>query len=387
MALNRPLLAITGGALVVILSGLGALAHLTLRTTDLAERLVREANALERATYPRPAHVSSPSPGTFGQAVGPLMDDVLRALDTRPALVGAVARECEHVSIGNVEPHSTRADCLGVLERERALMNRVLAATHAASGGLPTGLGIPSDPAHPHENKGLEALLHVVRLAALETRLQLLAGKTEAAVDTCVDALALGREMTLGAGTKGRMKASHAYQLLYPPCAAALGAAPAARKRLAAAQLVTLREGMPRLSQSLREDAVAAQLPLYAHLFFDDEERAALAPLSARIVAAGPRGFWVLERHEDPWLRLEWRRAVRMFDTLLAVADLPAERRRRFLDAATRRPTDFWSNLPGRRSPTWDNHLAQVFQECADIVERQLSQLEALITLAGQGAP
>lgn len=383
MRLNRPLLAIGGGALLVVLLSLGGVAYLLLRTGPLAERLIREAHALERATYPRPAHVASPTPGTFAQAMAPLMDELVRAHDSRPQLSKDEEKRCREVSDGTAAPDALPVECRELLERDRALLHRLLAATHAEAGGLPEGLRMPEDPAHPHHSTGSGGLLRMMRLAALETRLLLAAGQVDEAVDTCVDALALSREASLGGGLLGLMVSATGYELAYRPCAAALDAAPSARKRRAAVQLATLREGLPPFSRTLREESIELQLFFYAHLFFDEEQRQALPPLCARMAEAGPGSFWTIPRTARPFLRLDWRHSVETFDGLVAAADLPAAARRSAFDAVAARHTRAWGPAFQLLHGTYYTPMELAdYQRFAERVERQRLQSEALIALA-----
>lgn len=324
MALNRPLLAIVGGALAVVLASLGVLAYVELRTGPLEERLVREARALARTASSRPSHVTPALPGSFAERVEPLMDGLLRLYRERlEAATEDGTWLCQPVVEGSAPPEALPPRCRESLERSRAQVRQVLEATRAEVGGLPERLwGLSySGAADPGP-----ALLQVVKLAALETRLQYAEGRRAEAVATCLDTLALSRELTLGGGLLGQMMSATAHGLVYRPCAEALDGAPEEVKRTAAAQLARLSEGFAPLSRTLREEAVALQLMFYGGM------------LSSKTVAALPEGFgaWLampgLEAPGNPLdARLSWHKTVKVFDEMVAVADgLPGTRQRAF---------------------------------------------------------
>lgn len=384
MKLNRPLLVLGGGALLLILVSLGGVALLLLRTGPLAQRLIREAHALEGAAYPRPAHVPSPTPGTFGQAVDPFMAEVIRAHESRPSLSRDEETQCRDASSGTGPLEALPAGCREGLERDRALLRRVLAATHAEAGGLPEGLRILDGPSHPHHQLGPISLVRMARLAALETRLLLASGKVDEAVDTCLDALALSRELGLGGGLLGRMIGVSGHDAAYRPCAAALDAASSARKRRAALQLARLREGLAPFSRSLREESTQFQLAVHAHHFFTAEELHALPPRSVRLAEEGPE-LWGMMTPSGALLllRLDWRRDVEALDGLVAAADLPAATRRGAFAAVAARHARYWG--PDVLDPGGlfsGNVRVELYQRFAERAERQRLQLTALLALA-----
>ncbi|MFP2929248.1 hypothetical protein ACLESO_29410 [Pyxidicoccus sp. 3LG] len=373
MALNRPLLAVAGGALAVILASLGGVAYLTLRTGPLAERLVHEANALARARYPRPSHATPGVPGTFAENLEPLMDEVLRMYRERPeALQGVIS---EHPCLGVVEgrePVSALPPvCREESEKRRELVTRVLVATHAEEGGLPEGLGDMVSPAHPYSAHGKLALQYLIRLAALETRLLLEQGQEAKAVDTCLDALALSRELALGGGLIGQMVSVAGHGLMYRPCAAALDAAPLERKRTAVAQLSRLAEGFVPFSQVLKQESVTMQLMLFGGMV--PLELLATLPAGVREVATKQPGT-PLGPDNPLAARLMWRKMVKGFDALVLVADQLPEARRRAFEAYDARSS---SELFPIEGPSGTSYVA--FAERADL--RRL-QHDALITLA-----
>lgn len=349
MALNRPLLAILGGSFAVIVAALGAVGYLALRTGPLAERLVREAQVLARAGYVRPSHVTPALPGSFAEHLEPLMVEVLRASGPQPR--GEALAPCLSEAEGSPLP----APCREALEEGRALMQQVLRATRAESGGLPEWLGALAHPSHASARglsarleggEGLHGLRHLAWLAALETRLLVARGQRVEAVDLCLDVLALGRELAAGTALEGQGLAADIYDAAWRPCAEALDAAPVERKRAAAAQLARLGEHFPPLSQALKEQSASLQLTLSSGLLSGEHE-AALPAITRPAPAPALAGFTLMSVPGTALTapvdrRVLWHQAVRLYDELVAAADLPPEARRRAFTALHSRLQGHW---------------------------------------------
>ncbi|MCP3135830.1 hypothetical protein [Pyxidicoccus xibeiensis] len=373
MALNRPLLAVVGGALAVILASLGGVAYVTLRTGPLAERLVEDTRALARRRYPRPSHVTPTVSGTFAQQLAPLMDEVLRLYRERPEAFqpSASGFPCQGFIEGREPASAMPPVCREEWKKGRELLARVLAATHEEEGGLPEELGDLASPRHPYADTGKLALQYFMRLASLETRLLLEEGQAAKAVDTCVDTLALSRELSLGGGLIGQMVSVAGHGFMYRPCAAALDAAPLERKRAAVAQLSRLAEGWLPFSQVLRQEAVTMQLMLMGGLL--SPEHLAALPAGARDVATQMPD--VLPAPANPLVaRLTWRKLVKGFDALVLVADLGPEARRREFEAYDARSTGGLFDIDGPSGASYAR-----FAERVDLLRLQH---DALITLA-----
>jgi hypothetical protein len=249
----------------------------------------------------------------------------------------ALHEQCREVASGTAPLETMPPPCRKELEEGREIMRRVLAATHAKKGGLPAGAGSLSRTDSYLHPSGMSALGRVVQLAALETRLLLAAGRREQAVDTCLDALALSRELSLGGGLHGGKLSASTQELAYRPCAAALDAASVERKRQALEQLARLWEGLPPPSALLREESVFQQLAVFGPEFFPPEALSRLPPAGRTLIESRGGWFYFPSRIGHPLLRQYlWRRNASLFDAMADKADLPpAERQRAFtrLDA------------------------------------------------------
>jgi len=354
-ASQLPLRAIGCGVLILISLCAVGLFWWLLRTDPLIERVVSEANAFEGAVHPRPAHVTPPTPGTFAQAVEPLLPEVFKLPEPEPDTVPrpegdddvaseawsraftALGEQCREVAAGLAPLETMPPPCRRELEEGREIMRRVLAATRAEKGGLPAGAGSLSRDNSYDYPSGMHALSRMVQLAALESRMLLAAGRSGEAVDTCLDALALSRELGLGGGLHGGKLSASAQELAYRPCAAALDAALVERKRQAIEQLAWLWEGLPAFSSLLREESVFHQLSTFGPDFFPLEALPRLPPAGRTLIAGRGGWFYFPSRIGHPLLRQYlWRRNSSLFDAMALKADLPPdERRRAFAQLAT----------------------------------------------------
>lgn len=362
----------------MLLMATGGLAYVTLRTGPLEERLVREVHELTEARYARPSHVNPPAPGTFARRLEPLVDAVLRLYQERPKSNGSPdspqGQPCRDVADGKLPVSSLPAGCGEALARARPLMEQVLAATHAEMGGLPESMGSLAPFTHARAN-GKFALMYVVHLAALETRLKLAQGQASPALDTCLDALALSRELELGGGMEGQLLAATGHGVLYRPCADALDAASVERKRLAITQLSRLAEGFAPFSLTLRHESVLVQLVHFGERL-SDETLAALPPGSRDIVPEELREQ--VSPSDNPLMaRRLWWKLVEGFDALTASADLPTGARRRafaLLEAEADEDDEPLDSLHGPDVATYG--------EYAERLDLRRLQHDALITLA-----
>jgi hypothetical protein len=311
-------------------------------------------------------------PGTFAQQVAPELEEVLRLYSERPGALGAGASgsPCLGVIEGQEPVSAMPSVCREEWKKGRELVARVLAATHAEEGGLPEELGDLASPEHPYAVKGRLALLYLLQLAALETRMQLAEGQVAQAVDTCLDTLALSRELTLGGGLIGQLHSAAGHGLVYRPCAEALDAAPLERKRAAVAQLSRLAEGFLPWSEMLKQESVTMQLLYFGELM--PAELLAALPEGAREVATKmPDGK---RAPANPvTARLMWRKMVEGYDALIPAADRVPEARQRAFEAFDARSA---SELFSVEGPSGAN-----YGRFAERVDQARLQHDALIAL------
>lgn len=368
-------------SLTTLLLSVGLLLGLRLRTGPRVERLVRDARVLETEAFPRPSHVSPALPGTFAQALEPLRRDISEADTNSYKLLSEEGVDlCEPVISGQEPFSSLPTDCAQELERRRPLVRHVLEATRSEQGGLPRAEREPLvggfvlwdlRRALPSTMPVRPELFFLARLAALELRFLLDQGRKAEAVDVCLDALALGREMALGSGVEGRLLSARAQERAYRPCAEALAAAPVERQRQAIEQLTKLRQGWPALEHAVRAEAVACQLYTFGGLL--SPEQLELLPPAARSIAEGTGFRWDENVGSQLMARDMWRLTSDWFEAMEMAATQPAtELRTAFLDVDAHFRSQKWLMAPP---------LIEPYVELAEKSASQALQLDALLEL------
>ncbi len=243
------------GALVALV---GALAWRT-STAGPSRALRRDLEDRARARFPRPPHVESPEPGTFGPlAAAPW--DALSALEGASADVEL----CRAVRDGEQPFETLSPSCRRELEASAGPLAALLLATHAAEAGPPPGLGTLDVPTPPDRPRGWSVLPYAGKLGALRLRERVAAGDIAGAVGVCVDLLALARDASWGTGLAGRLPALAVEEVAFRPCVAVLDAAPGEVKRAAAGALGRVEEGTPAFSAVLKEYALGARAQAFA---------------------------------------------------------------------------------------------------------------------------
>jgi len=330
MALRRPVLLILVSSLTVLLLCLGLLAWLRLRTGPRVERLTREAHLLEEEVFTRPSHVSPALPGTLADALRPLSNDISRASHGLAWLDSERVDPCLSVIAGQTPVTSMPPECAEVLQEGRDLMRRVLHATRAEQGGIPRALRHPVTgyyllfsplDALPSTLPTPGHLRNLARVAALEMRLLLDQRHFGEAVDLCLDTVALSRELALGGGVHERLQSAQVLEMAYPPCAAALAAAPVERQKQAAEQLTRLSQGWPSLAETVHTESVAFQLYTYGNLF--TQEQLARLPPHARDLATDRQFRWE-GVSSQVMAREMWRLSSEWFEAVEVAASQPA---------------------------------------------------------------
>lgn len=253
---TRVLLGIIGVPLVLVLAlALVATWRLEKRVWDVGTALIDGARALEAARWPRPSHVDTPTPGTFGQALAPLMAELRAFKATAPKLSEDERQRCRDVRDGRQPVSELPQVCQAWLERDRSLVERVLKTARTEEAGPPEGLRTLAPPTHP-DHESLLVFMDVLRLTALEVRLRADRGQADSALELCLDGLALARDLGHGTGLIGAMTSSTGDKLLYLPCTSALrGASPAALLQ-AVKTLRRIREGLSPFSSAMHQESI-----------------------------------------------------------------------------------------------------------------------------------
>ncbi|MFP2909284.1 hypothetical protein ACLESD_30425, partial [Pyxidicoccus sp. 3LFB2] len=168
----------------------------------------------------------------------------------------------------------------------------------------------------------------------------------------------------------GHMLSATGYGTMYLPCAAALDAAPAERKRSAATQLARLAEGFVPFSRTLREESTSVQLSFFGGLL--PPTLLAALPAGARDKALeNPGGAMGSSNPVDA--RLEWRKTVKVFDAMVTVVDQGPEARRRAFQTLAAADTGALYAVDGPE--------LSVYEHFADRAELLRLQHEALLAL------
>lgn len=373
----RALLLVLGLPLLVLgVLTTAVLWRLDSRARKEARAVATEYRALRGARYPRPSQVEHPTPGTFAQALEPLL----------PALRDAAASqegqdlemdlgECwDFIRDGRLETPLAET-CRERLQRFAPLMHQVLRASRTEEAGLPEELHLASVPGLGRGWR-LERTVHgLVSLAALEARLQVSRGQADPGWELCLDALALSRDLSLGSGESGALSGTHDLDVLFPPCAATLAGLSSSSLSQATVALRHLREGLRPLSAALEESRVLDPLRDTFQLL-DAEEARGLPPFDLHPVTTGGfvfqrRTFWGIE----PFLMRDAFLAQREDQRrLIPLVDRPLELRMPPLERLGREERD--SRNPRRATVALDAIQAAVR------VDRQRLEVDVLLALA-----
>jgi hypothetical protein len=373
---------VASSLLLVILLALGARWRLEHRSREVANEVVVEVH--ERITAAehvvRPSHVDAPVPGTLAEALGPLMPELIALHDSEPRLSENVDAACTDVRNGVHPVSELPHECREALDRGRPLMQRALKASRAEVGGLPEGLRPFDDPQHPYQRTGLSPLLRILKLAALEARFQTARGEADAALETCLDGLALARDLSYGNALVGSMASANSHGFLFFPCAEALDRASPDSRQRAEVALRRIRSSVAPLSTALRDERAYMPLSLAGGLF----ERSQLdaLPAGARAVATQLPAQSMAAISMPPLLAHEamlhaWPLMHEYIGQAIPVMDLPPEQRTPRLAEQTRALMSSWNPLIRliRESST-------SYESLATRVDKQRAQLDLLLALA-----
>src|SRR5690242_3822156 len=235
-------------AAVVIVVGVGMWRT---STTGPARALRQEILARAQARFPRPPHVPTPLPETFGEgAAAPW--SVLATLEGSSGDVEL----CRAVRDGEQPFDALTESCRRELRSASEPLAALLLATHAAEAGPPPGLGTLDAPTPLDRPRSWSTLPYAAKLGALRMRQLLSQGDLAGAVGVCLDLQGVARDASWGTGLAGRIAALGAEEVAFRPCAAALDVAPLAVKRSAMVALGRVEEGTASFPVVLREYAL-----------------------------------------------------------------------------------------------------------------------------------
>ncbi len=256
---KRLLSALAALAFALALAAVALVAWAVDDLRGLRYRLVEDVQALAQASFARPVQAPPVLPGHFGErAAQPWM--ALGKLQSQAADLEA----CRALRDGSQPFAEASPGCLLELSKAGSALQALLRATHAEAAGPLSGTGALDALPQAEEPIVLKTAAYTARMAALRLRAELAAGQTVAAVVTCVDVLALARDLSWGTALVGRLAALTVSEVAVGPCAAALAAATPTAKRRAVLALALVGQGTPGLEDTLAETSVALRAQLFA---------------------------------------------------------------------------------------------------------------------------
>ncbi len=340
--------ALVAGAWVVVLAW-------GMRTSDVKERLRRDigsAYATESAT----AVETNTALRSFSERVTPVMADLQRGVDEEKALPEEVRMLCTKVRRGEEPFPRLPQECHSLLDAHRGAVNTALTATRARTLDLPRGVDVLSADYWGAAADGSLLLLYAAKAGTLDllrlmTRYQPQRdiGKEfgtspvdwVAAIDGCLDILALGRLLSVSRAFVGLGLANATIQIPFAACARALNDATVVEKHRAQRQLLSLRDGLRSFDDALVDETVFNELA-FVRVVLGDAEVSQLPPEAARLAHRHPSilAFW--QRWFAPQ---ELRELFRERDALRATADLPALYRTQALKQISASAASSWNPL------------------------------------------
>ncbi len=345
------------GSIAAIVVGAGlAILSWAMRTGDLSERVARDAAA---AYTPRPVAVvaATVEPGSFSERVGPLLDELQQGANDEKALPEAVRHLCLKIRKGQEPFHRLPRGCASLLDAHRSAVHAALNATHSQKMDLPRGAAVlDADYWGPRDFAGAVPLQYAVKAATFDLwrsmspyRLVEDTGKElgmspvdwKAAINTCLDILAMGRLISDSKGFVGIGLADGYVATPFVACAGALNGAPTEEKVRAKGQLLSIRDSLRSFNDALTDETVFAELG-YARAAFSAAELSRLAPEAQGLVRAHPSTLALWQRWLAP---LALRHLLRERDSLLATGSLPPMERAQSLKRLGAEAASSWNPL------------------------------------------
>ncbi|MBK7865079.1 MAG: hypothetical protein IPJ65_42080 [Archangiaceae bacterium] len=301
------------------------------RTQDLYERLIVDARATYRPEKRR-VHVDEPLDAGFGDLLKPLLPRLQAARDEYGKLPLRVHEDCTAVREGNLPFSALPIECSDDLEQHRPLVRALLEATHASRLEIPPELDTLRAESWRPANHGWPPVQYGAKLAALDIRAHLAAGQMTPevqryVVDECIDALALGREVSHSHALIGSMISAALVGLLTQSCAAVIDRVSSEEKERAAAGVLRIRQELRTFKAVLGDEAVFSELASSVSAL-NAAELDRLPVEAAALARAHPSTL-------SMWLRLlpgiGWRCTVQEHERLALAMALPPSQREREL--------------------------------------------------------
>ncbi len=248
-------------AALLAVAWFGATIWLRRQLEPIELRLLADVQAVLPQRMVRTPHLLE-GPGWFGDELPSALEDLHAPLSPLLGERPEVGKLRRAVTAGTAPWEQLPGPWAEALDAGHAGLQTLLLATRLEKGGIPEGLGVLGSPRDPLQ-EAWPLVRAAGKLAALEVARLESEGAVPLAVRTCLDALAVSRELSASGAVLGRMVAVGWVRELFYPCARALDRALPEQQRLAAAQLSLLRKAVPRFPELVRRDATGAQLQLF----------------------------------------------------------------------------------------------------------------------------
>lgn len=309
--------------------------------------LSRDTRSLAARQYPRRTHAPPWIPGSFGEGVQPylpILIEAYEAWDAQPKEVQRVLRE-----VIRLELPVASLPAEAQLDRLRPAVEGMLLATHR-------GRGDPPERFEGFRSLTVSALVHGGMLGLVLLAHQLEEGAPEAALSTCLDALALGRDLAFGTSLMPRSLGAGIQSLALPGCAAAIARSSVAAQRLALDAILTIRQGLPPFSDTVFVDQVINELHVFA---FAISELDALPP-EAREIVLQARASVGSKHWAAPWISRDgWSEWLRLRPDLEWIGAWPEVEQARWFKVHRTSSMLSLNPIVSSRLPDYEGHVAR----------------------------
>ncbi len=275
-----------------------------IHTDRLGAALADQAQDAVKLRYRRQIHDGPALPGTFADALLVHLPALAEVDDRLPHLNREARSLLRDIVDGNQPISATPPMFLQGLADVRPALRGILQATRAAEIRPTQLLHYAYQPKHRRTARGVFALERIGWLIALDIRTLVAQGQTEQAVNECVDAWALRRDLSyhgfFGHGAGGQIG-----KRVFLPCQAALAAAGNDRREQALRQLTLIRDATVPIAESMRLDDLYNQLQIFGALL----SWSTLSRLPAEVRDAAESEWWSKDEMDSRMDRLLLRRA------------------------------------------------------------------------------